>query len=200
MRAPLAALVVAYLALPQQLGEGDFVDYRMPVVIMLFLVGSIGWRDPADARRATAVLATVGVLALRLGVQFSEWAAWQPVYAEYRAAFALLPEGAKLLPVRPAPYLVDFSGGPPVWHYTAQAVSARGALIPNLFANLGHQILVYRPPYRALWKSADNSSPADAAAYDYILVFRPRDFAAATLPRYDVVARGDGFLLGRLLH
>lgn len=200
MRAPLAALGLAYLALPQQLGEGDFVDYRMPAVIMLFLVGSLGWRNPADPRRMTAVLAVLGVLLLRLGGQFSEWAAWQPIYAQYRAAFALLPQGAKLLPVRPPPDIVDFSDEPPVWHFVATAVSERGALIPNLFANLGHQLLVYRRPYRALWKRADDPHPADAASYDYILVFHPRAFAPSALPAFQPIARGQGFVLGRLLH
>src|SRR5665213_680501 len=43
MMLPLAALVIADIGLPHQLGEGTFVDYRMPTVLALFLSASLGW-------------------------------------------------------------------------------------------------------------------------------------------------------------
>jgi hypothetical protein len=200
MVAPLAGLVIAYLALPHQLGEGYFVDYRMPSFAMLFLVGSIAWRDPGDPQRGRANLFILGILALRLTVQFSEWAAWQPIYAEYRAAFALLPQGAKLLPLRAPPYIADFTAHPPLGHVATLAVSERGALIPNLFANTGHQLLVYKPPYTRLCKIATAPTAADAPDYDYLLLLRPEQLDPKSLPLYEVLARGQSFILARILH
>jgi len=199
MAAPLMGLVAAYLALPHQLGEGTFVDYRMPSFAMLFLVGSTAWRDPADPRRGRANLFVLGMLALRLSVQFAEWAAWQPIYAEYRAAFALLPQAAKLLPLRAPPYIADFIAHPPLGHIAALAVSERGALIPNLFANTGHQLLVYKPPYTGLCKITTAPTQADVPDYDYLLLLHPEQLDPKTLPPYEILARGQSFILARIL-
>jgi hypothetical protein len=198
MVVPLIALFAAFLLLPHQLGEGSFVDYRMPSTATLFLVGSVAWRDPGSRRRRGAEAAALLLFAGHLGVLMAPWAAWQPLNAEYRSAFAMLPQGAKLLPLWRNPGHIRPDAHPPLDHIASLAVTERGALIPTLFADLGHQLLVYRAPYRRLHDMMPTA--ADAAAYDYILLLRPAELAGTTLPPFTPIAHGRTFVLGRLIH
>jgi hypothetical protein len=197
MRWPLACLAVAFLALPHRLGQGTFVDYRVPLCIMLLLIGSTAWRHPADPWRDRVTVLVCGLLALRLGFLYPQWAAWQPDYAEYRTAFALLPPGAKLLPLEAEPGRINLYDHPPLGHVAALAVTQRGALIPTLFADSDHQILSYKPAFAAL----NTSTPTvkDAGSYDFVLMIHPERLDPALLPPFRMIARGRTFILGRLL-
>jgi hypothetical protein len=197
MRWPLAGLTIAFLLLPHRLGQGTFVDYRVPLCIVLFLIGSTGWRDAADPWRRRAALLVGGLLALRLGILCAQWAAWQPDYAQYRAAFELLPPGAKLLPLAPAPGRINLYDHPPLGHVAALAVIQRGALIPTLFADSDHQLVRYQPAFAAL--STDTPALTDAGSYDYMLLIRPERFDPALLASHPIVARGRTFVLVRLI-
>jgi len=197
MHWPLAGLAIAFLLLPHRLGQGTFVDYRLPLCFVLFLIGSTGWRDAADPWRLRAAVLISGLLALRLGFLGAQWAAWQGDYAQYRAAFALLPPGAKLLPLDPEPGRINLYDHPPLGHVAALAVTQRGALIPTLFADSDHQILSYQPAFAAL--STATPTVKDAGAYDYLLLIRPERFDPALLPPYRALARGRTFALGQLL-
>ena len=195
---PLIALFAAFLLLPHQLGEGTFVDYRMPSTIVLFLAGSTAWRNPGDTRRPCAKAAVVGLFAVHFGALMAQWTAWQPLYAEYRAAFALLPQRARLLAI--SGDRIHPEAHPPLGHIAGLAVTERGALIPTLFADLGHQLLVYRAPYRHLHDVRTAPTLAEAGNYDYLLLVRPQNFAGQPLPPFQTIARGRTFVLGRLIH
>jgi hypothetical protein len=197
MGLPLVALAAVFLVLPDRIGQGTIVDFRVPAAFMLILMASLGWRDRADAWRRGATVGVFALFALRLGLLANDWASWQPIYQEYRAAFALLPEGARLLPVGTKFDSIDLADDPPLTHIAALAVSERGAFIPTLFAGLAHELLVYRPPYAAL--ATMTPIVADAAHYDYILVIHPERLRTTVLPLYTPLARGKTFVLGRLL-
>jgi hypothetical protein len=196
MRWPLGGLAIAFLVLPHRLGEGTFVDYRVPLCFALFLVGSTAWRDPAEPWRARATVFVAGLVALRLGFLDVQWASWQPDYAEYRAAFDLLPRGAKLLPLDAQPGQISLYDHPPLGHVAALAVTERGALIPTLFADSDHQLLRYKPAFAALRTPAPTIG--DSGSYDYVLLIRPERLDPQQLPPYSMVARGRTFLLGHL--
>ncbi|HWF95912.1 MAG TPA: hypothetical protein VG291_13220 [Xanthobacteraceae bacterium] len=196
MRWPLAALTIAFLALPHRLGQATFVDYRVPLCIMLFLIGSTTWRNPVDPWRDRVAVLTCSLLALRLGFLYPQWTLWQGDYATYRAAFELLPPGAKLLPLEAEPGKISLYDHPPLGHVAALAVTQRGVLIPTLFADSDHQLLSYKPAYAAL--STATPTIKDAGSYDYILLIRPERFDPGLLPSYRMVARGRTFILGRL--
>ncbi|MDE2228296.1 MAG: hypothetical protein KGL11_04560 [Alphaproteobacteria bacterium] len=194
MMLPLVALAVAYVVLPHQLGSATFVDYRMPATFALFLCGSLAWRESRRRTRAEAfVLALFG---LRWLVTMAQFHSWQGDYAEYRAAFALLPQDAKLLPLARDPNAVDPALHPPLAHVDALAVGERGALVPDLFAGLGYELLTYRQPYRAL--ATQTPTAALAPDFDYVLLIRPEELSAAQVPRYREVAAGRTFVLGKL--
>jgi hypothetical protein len=133
---------------------------------------------------------------LRLGFLYSQWASWQPDYAAYRTAFALLPPGAKLLPLEADPGRISLYDHPPLGHVAALAVTERGTLIPTLFADSDHQILSYKPAFAAL--STATPTIMDAVSYDYVLLIHPERFDPGLLPPYRMIARGRTFILGRL--
>jgi len=194
MTLPLAALAIGYIALPHQIGSATFVDYRMPPIIALVLCGSLTWRESRRRTRAEVfVLALFGARWLLMVIQFH---AWQADYAEYRAAFALLPQGAKLLPLARDPNAVEPTAHPPLAHVDALAVSERGALVPDLFAGLGYELLRYRVPYRTT--ATQRPTIALAPAFDYVLLIRPDELSPAQVPRYRELARGRTFVLGQI--
>ena len=193
---PLAAFALAYVVLPHQLGDATFVDYRVPATAALFLAGAIDWRPGAAPRRRSAEAFILGLFVLRWIVTMAQWQSWQPDYAQYRAAFAQLPEGAKLLPLSSDPNSVDPTQHPPLAHMAELAVSLRGALVPTLFAGLGHELLVYRAPYADL--ASQVPSAALAPSFDYVLLIQPEEISNP--PAYAEIARGRTFILGRLKH
>lgn len=195
---PLAILCLAFVLLPHRLGEAYFVDYRMPSTIMLFLIAGADWRASSESVRRRAEAFALALFTLRFGVLMAQWTAWQPVYDAYRAAFAALPQGAKLLPLRRDPEIFDPRETPPLGQIAAWAVTERGAFIPNLFADMAHQLLVYKPPYDRLRTQAPR--PAKADAYDYVLLIRPEQLEGMRLPELEPIAVGPTFILDRLVH
>lgn len=194
MTLPIAALVAAYIVLPHQIGSATFVDYRMPPVIALFLCGSLTWRENRRRNSGDAfVLALFGLRWLLIVVQFH---AWQADFAEYRTAFAQLPRGATLLPLMHDPNAVDPGAHPPLAHVDALAVIERGALVPDLFAGLGYELLAYRASYRAL--ATQTPTAALAPNFDYVLLIRPEKLLPAEAPHYREIARGRTFILGQI--
>jgi hypothetical protein len=197
LRWPLACLTVAFLVLPHRLGEANFVDYRLPLCIVLLLIGGTAWRDPEDCWRPRVALAAGALLVLRLSLLYAQWAFWQTDYAQIRDAFELLPPGARLLPLDAEPGAIDLYDHPPLSHAAAFAVIERGALIPTLLGDSDHRLVTYARDFVAL------STPAptirDAPNYDYILLIHPERFDRNLLPPRSEIARGRSFALARLL-
>lgn len=194
---PLAVLCLAFVLLPHRLGEAYFVDYRMPSTIMLFLIAGTDWRASSAAVPRRALALALALFALRFGLLMVHWSAWQPVYDAYRAAFAALPQGATLLPLRHDPEIFDPRETPPLGQIASWAVTERGAFIPNLFADMAHQLLVYEPPYDRLRTQAPRTDKADA--YDYVLLIRPKELGATEVPAFRPIVSGPTFVLGRLV-
>src|SRR5487761_45778 len=194
MTLPLAALVVAYIALPHQIGTATLIDYRLPPVIALFFCGSLNWRE--SRRRTHAELFVAALFALRWLLTVVQFHAWQADYAQYRAAFAQLPPGIKLLPLMHDPNAVDPVAHPPLAHVDALAVAERGALVPDLIAGSSYELIDYRPPYQAVATQVPTASLA--SKFDYVLLIRPDELSAAQVPPYREVARGRTFVLGQI--
>ena len=194
MTLPLAALVIAYIVLPHQIGTATFVDYRLPPVIALFLCGSLNWRE--SRRRMQAELFVAALFVLRWLLMVVQFHGWQTDYAQYRAAFAQLPIGVKLLPLMRDANAIDPAAHPPLAHVDALAVGERGALIPDLFAGSSYELTGYQPSYQAI--ATQIPTAALAPKFDYVLLIRPDELSAAQVPRYREVARGRIFILGQI--
>jgi len=194
MTLPLAALVIAYIALPQQIGSATFVDYRMPPVIALFLCASLNWRE--SRRRPRAELFVAALFGLRWLVTVVQFLLWQTDYGQYRTAFAELPSGAKLMSLTHNPNAFDPGLHPPLAHIDALAISERGALVPDLITGRGYELVDYRPEYRAIATPYPTASLAPQ--FDYVLLIRPAELSSMQVPHYREIARGRTFVLGQI--
>lgn len=102
MRLPLASLLVAALLMPNWVSGSWGADMRLPVALPFVLIASTRLEL---ARRPAIALALLGGLLLAarvwsVGQSFADHDRW---FAEFRAASAAIPPGARLLVVAPAP-------------------------------------------------------------------------------------------------
>jgi hypothetical protein len=193
MRLPLLALVAAFFVLPYQVGNATWVDARVPSTFALVLVASLDWRVPGRfPRLGEAGLAAL--FALRMAVLVVEWASWQPVFAEYHAAMALVDPGTKLLPIGTHPAELRAGEHPPLPHMDAFAVSQRGAFIPTMLADRAYELL----HYTAADERIHNDFPDRPviADYDFVLIVDPDHDGIP--PEVEPVFRGTGFVLARV--
>jgi len=143
----LAIVFVAYMLLPSQMASGSGVDRRLPVAILLLLVGASAPRLPR--RPAIAVsMAIFAVFIARMAVIEGVWLKAGRLYAADIAAIDSLPEGAKLAVAYPD--RETNAGGIPQLHVATLAVARRDAFVPTIFAYASQQPLALRPPYAAL--------------------------------------------------
>jgi hypothetical protein len=189
LRAPVAGLTLAWLALPHKWGDATFIDARLPPVIMLLLASGLSWRRTDEPWRRKFEHAALGLFALRLVALVASWASWQTIYAPIRASFALLPQGARLIELGAGPDIDT-----PLEHAAAYAVARRGALIPTMFAGGPHDLLSYRAPYASLHEAPTLAAAGD---FDYFLLIDPARIDAKTLPPFEIIARGADFSLTR---
>jgi len=191
----LGGLLIVFVILPYQVALGTWVDYRVPTILVLVLIASLKWRVPQTSLRPTE-LGLLLLFSIRIGLLYSEWWQWQPVFAEYRSAFQLLPAGAKLLPVGSHPEAIEPAEHPPLSHIDALAVTERGVFVPTMLAGLPYQMLHYAPGARRLQRAfQDGTSRQDD--YDYVLIVHPDP---ETTPRnIEPIFCGQSFLLARII-
>ncbi len=180
-----AAFVGMYFVLPFSYNEASFIDIRALAPATLFLLLAClhlprAQALPVGSRRLPS-LAVMLALALSivnlgyLGTHFVELSRWS---MKYRALFASIPRGARVLPIYTAQALQKFM------EPSAIAVIDRQVFFPYLFsANAGQPMSYFRYvnlPYRPADDWYMRGPPLVdwhevACAYQYILVTQPFD-------------------------
>lgn len=176
LRAPLVALGVAALLMPNWLIGIWGVDFRLPTVIALLLAAGLrprGWSPRAAAAVGAIALALFGA---RIAAIAADWQAYDRQAAELRAALSGISNGARLLTVQnlPAPHapadpvewmlaaqelqpvaLPDGAAGfqPAYWHLPSLAVIERAAFLPTMFTEA-------QQPLRAAPATASIDTPS----------------------------------------
>ena len=195
---PLASLAMVYLLLPHNLGQGSFVDYRMPTAFALFTCASINWRNLNEQYRVRVEAALFIVFVMRILFMIMQWQNWQIDFMEIQRAFSKLPSGSKLLTLSADPNTIDFSTPPPLGHVDAFAVINHGALVPDLFAGLAHEVIIYREPYNRI--ATQEPSVALEPEFDYVLLLRPENIPKDHMPHYSEISHGRTFSFGKIMH
>lgn len=143
MRLPVAVLVVAAALMPNWLFGSWAADVRLPIALSFIVIAGTELRLP---RRVGYVAAAAALLFLgaRTYAMAQDWRDMDRHYAEFRAATASLPEGARLLVVQsPIPDEQRIVAGippflmarqsPDFFHMAALSVIDRGTFVPYLF-------------------------------------------------------------------
>ncbi len=181
--AAVAAMAVAFLAMPFELLGSGFADYRLPLAILALAIAATRWRTlPRRAALALSV-ALAALVSLRTAVMTLEWTHGNRRYAEIIEVMSRMEPGRKLLSVIAEEDATEhFLRHPPIDNAAGLAVVVRQAFVPTMFAEPGKQPIAFRsaiaplaqyiPPVARLYDPAQDALDAAAVApYDYVLVF-----------------------------
>ena len=141
-------LFLLFLLLPSQMEGGSGVDHRVPVVLLLFLVGLSAPRFPRRPAAWAIGVGAVGILTLRVAIIETVWRHADAIYSADIIGIDALPKGAKLAVSIP-PEAIQLVPVPEV-HLAVLAVQRREAFVPTLFAYPGQQPVTMTPTYAAL--------------------------------------------------
>jgi len=187
---PLGILVLAQIVMPNKILTASGVDHRMPLVLALVLVGSIGGTELL--RRGKLLFTGLFLLLLlRVGVVGAYWHGFEAIYRPALAALSALPQGSRIALGFPPEAVNVPRQGPPLVHLPTLA-AFDGAFVPTLFAMGGQQPLAFKPEYRALAAATDSEAiwhyfvtgdapaPAILSRYDYLVLTAPAAFETAS--------------------
>jgi hypothetical protein len=168
-------LALAFFAFPRFGRGGSYIDYRFPSAIVFFLIAFTVPGQRFDRFAGTLVGWFGGLTVARVAMICTLWLAWEPVFAEFETAFALLPLGAPIAVVEGRLGSVTATRNPPLEHVAEYAVARRHAFSPWMFGTLRSQIIGYQPRYYdPSWSHAPPSTLDTIAPYfRYILVLYP---------------------------
>lgn len=210
MRAPLIALIAAYLVMPNQIYTASSVDHRLPLVIVLVAIGSselgqgLRWSRAIAGFIATLFIARMIVISI-------EWQGFDRQYAPARAALDTLPVGSRIAVAIPDDGLRIRSGEAPMVHFPCWAIIDRDAFVPTLFAYPTQQPVGFKPGFSdqpsvsALWSAlvtedATRTLPSSLDAYDYVVLAAPTRFDVAERTGWVPEYQSSLFRIYRLLH
>ena len=205
----LIGLVGLYIAAPFAGGGATYVDVRIPLMATLVLFAGVSPR--ASPRMAAAVAAAFALTIVgRSALVAEHWLGHARDLAELRAQLAVVPPGAKLLPV-----CTNFPNSEPPrngrrlagyvrldTNLEAVALIDRRVFWPLLFADPSQQTVVVRAPYDrlgqplgypALWETLfdDPPTPATLAYFAYLRDWRNQyDFALLIGPPPKTIPTG----------
>jgi hypothetical protein len=165
MYAPLVALALAAIFMPEWAMGGWGVHMRLPAVLGALAFASVEFRLGRDARRALAASAAI-VLAYNALALTRSWVAYDRQFDEFRAAARTLPPGARLMTVLDGD-AIGYRSDQPYWHMAEFAIVDRGAFTPLLFTTKDQHIVRIDPQWQDIAAgSAEQGSPPDIDELD----------------------------------
>ncbi|MBU6505895.1 MAG: hypothetical protein KGQ82_00170 [Alphaproteobacteria bacterium] len=160
--APLIVLALLYVFMPDTLFGATGADRRMPLAVVLLLIGGSAWQAPFARVGRFFLPAAFVLFALRLGVVAATWQAGGRLYADLLTGLNTLPAGARVA-VAFADAEVNVEAAP-LLHFPVLAIARRDAFVPTLFAYATQQPVTFTHEYGAV---ADQLS-ADALWRFYV--------------------------------
>lgn len=151
MYLPLAAILALFLVMPLDLFSAQFVDVRIPVLLLFFTIASLRleWN-----RAAIAVL--MGLLAFRGVMITSDWWRYNAIYSEYTRAFSRMSGQSSLFTatLQPPPssmreWIAHWQ--PPTSHIASVAVLDQDVFVAGTWAHPSQQPITVTPRYQPLY-------------------------------------------------
>ena len=204
---PLIMMTIMFILLPDNSSGSSYLDKRIPIVILYFLIAGISFKKGfmTRAKKAVAVIIIFMILLFRTSVLYTKWPGANDYYAGCIRTLDLVPRGARI-------YTATKSAGehaefPPARHIASYAIIRREAFVQNLFAfpRYGESIAyteeyerlireeprhMYRKTETPNWKTIVNH-------YDYVFLVNPQLFEPIPDPLNEIM-KGKGFSLYRI--
>ena len=157
---PLAVFgFLVFMAMPYTLFGSEMADQRMPVSLLLMLIGFVHL-DPEDKwSKAGFLMLVVGFAVVRVGDVTLQWSRIGRIYDEVRASVADLPKGAKILVAHADDPRGSQAELDAISHAPCLAMIERSALVSTAFTVKGKQIMSVRPAFHAQVDTADGEPP-----------------------------------------
>ena len=179
----LAVAGIVYLAVPNQIAGGWGAAVRLPLAVLLVVIGALHW-DLRTAVTRTGFLVVLGLLALfrtaSVGAAFQHYGR---IDSDFEASLRLIPPGSRILVADGSVTAPDALSGA-IQELPLLAVIERSCMVSLLYSHPLQQILVVKPPYRASAGGFDDQ-PIPLAA----LLAPPRGFPLDQEPLYDPSGR-----------
>ena len=172
---PLAIFGFAvFLAMPYTLFGSEMADQRMPVALLLMLIGFVHL-DPEDKwSKAGFLVLVVGFALLRVGDVTVQWVKMGAIYEDFRASLVEVPKGAKILVAHADDPKGTQAEQDAISHAPCVAMIERSALVSTAFTVKGKQIMTVRKAFHAQVDTEDGIPPtiSQIVASSYV---RPDD-------------------------
>lgn len=149
-----------FLAMPYTLFGSEMADQRMPVALLLMLIGFVRL-DPEDKwSKAGFMVLVVGFAVLRVGDVTMQWLKMDRIYADFRASLVDVPRGSKILVAYADEPKGTQAEQDAISHAPCVAMIERSALVSTAFTVKGKQIMTVRRDFRAQVDSEDGVPPS----------------------------------------
>jgi hypothetical protein len=168
----LVALVLLYLALPDKMSSGAYVDKRMPIAIAFMLLAGLDVR----IRRGAASATLIGLIGLALTIKQAAltvlWRSFDPAIDALAASLERTPAGSVVMqaecePESNAIAAVYAERQPSMTHLSAMAAFDDARFVAKTWAIAGQQPVAVKPAFEPYYELqiAFGSSSCDAARY-----------------------------------
>jgi len=172
---PLALFGFAvFLAMPYTLFGSEMADQRMPVALLLMLIGFVHL-DPEDKwSKAGFMVLVIGFALLRVGDVALQWVRMGKIYDDFRTSLSLVPRGSKILVAHADDPKGTQAEQDAISHAPCVAMIERSALVSTAFTVKGKQIMTVHRAYHAQVDTEDGNPPtiSQLVASSYV---RPDD-------------------------
>lgn len=158
---PLAVFGFAvFLAMPYTLFGSEMADQRMPVALLMLLIGFVHL-DPEDKWSKAGFLVLVTFFAvLRVGDVTLHWQKIERIYDDVRASLVDVPRGAKILVAHADDPHGTQAEQDAISHSPSLATIERSSLVSTAFATKGKQIMRVRKAFQAQVDVEDGEPPS----------------------------------------
>jgi len=168
----VVGLTVLYLALPDKLASGSYVDKRMPIAIALMLLAGLDLR----VRRSTLAATLIGLVGLALVAKQAAlaalWRSFDPLIDSLAASLDRLPAGAVIMQAECEPESTDIASiyrerQPSMTHLPAMASFDDSRFVAATWAIAGQQTVQVAAAYKPYYdlQEAFGSSTCSEAGY-----------------------------------
>jgi hypothetical protein len=146
--------LVAFLATPVNIMSAWGADVRQPLGYLFILIAFLDWQLAAPRARAVFLLALTALVLARTVVVEYAWSTLAATNSDMSKSFALIARGSKVLIAE-----VDNEYGHWMHYLGCQAIIERSSLCSLAFSDPRQQVLLVKPPYRAIAGGYNDDPP-----------------------------------------
>jgi hypothetical protein len=198
-------------------------DYRLPIAVLLIVIGFARWKISAPGERRLFVGVLAGLVLVRFTLVGMTWINIDHVYADLRNSFKRIEIGSTVLVGRAENVPDPFYRAWPLNFAGCLVVIDRSSFAPSAFSQKGKQVLTVKPRFRDIDMQPESLVPEISdivmagrdtgqdqggkpkywmnweKRFDYLLVLYTRDTDVNPLPeRLSLIYRSNHFQLYKI--